>query len=132
MSPLSVAVVAAVVCLAAQLASVAALGGLSQMMRLHRGPPLPTVRSARRLSYQYLEQRVDHFDPQNFGTYQQAYFENDQFFDTDGPLFMFIGGEWNIDPYTLLGGHIVDMAAQHNGSLFYPEHRFYGRSFPTE
>lgn len=132
MKLLLVTVAVALVAALASLDSVEALNSISLKMRLHREPPMQMPRNARNLPYQYLDQRVDNFDPQNYGTYQQAYFENDQFFEADGPLFMFIGGEWNISPNSVLAGHMFDMAAQHNGSLFYPEHRFYGGSFPTE
>lgn len=45
---------------------------------------------------------------------------------------MFIGGEWNIDKGNLLGGHMFDMAKELQASMFYPEHRYYGQSIPTE
>lgn len=45
---------------------------------------------------------------------------------------MFVGGEWAITEGWLLGGHMYDMAKEFNGSLFYSEHRYYGKSQPTD
>lgn len=64
---------------------------------------------------------------------RQAYYENDEFVtNNNGPIFIFIGGEWNITEDMLLGGHMFDMAKELNGSLLYPEHRYYGVSIPIE
>lgn len=62
----------------------------------------------------------------------QAYYENDEFFANHGPLIVFIGGEWTINQASILGGQQHDLAREFNGTLLYPEHRFYGHSFPTE
>lgn len=62
----------------------------------------------------------------------QRFFENDQFFNGDGPIFIYLGGEWAINEGSILGGHIFDLAREFNGSLFYTEHRYYGQSFPFE
>lgn len=45
---------------------------------------------------------------------------------------MFVGGEWAITEGWLLVGHMYDMAKEFNGSLFYSEHRYYGKSQPTD
>lgn len=95
-------------------------------------PPAPIQQSNRNLDVQFVEQRLDNFDLQNPTTFQTAFYENDEFFATDGPLFVYIGGEWTAQPSTLRGGHIFDMARQFNGSLLYPEHRFYGQSIPGD
>lgn len=43
-----------------------------------------------------------------------------------------IGGEWDITPGYVQTGLMFDMAAEHNGYMFYTEHRYYGNTHPTE
>ena len=57
---------------------------------------------------------------------------NDEFYKPGGPLFIYVGGEWFISPGSITSGHVYDMAKEHNGYLFYTEHRFYGESHPVE
>lgn len=56
---------------------------------------------------------------------------NSEYFKANGPLFIYLGGEWAISPGSITNGHFVDMAAENNGYLFYTEHRYYGQSWPT-
>ncbi len=46
---------------------------------------------------------------------------------------IYFGGEWEIYPILLNEGklYLTDLAKEFNGSLFYIEHRFYGKSRPT-
>jgi len=60
----------------------------------------------------------------------QRYMLNDVFFKSGGPLFIFLGGEWEISAGRITGGHMYDMAREHNGLLAYTEHRYYGESKP--
>jgi hypothetical protein len=61
----------------------------------------------------------------------QRYYENAEFYKPGGPLFIFVGGEWEISPGFILGGHMYDMAKEQGGYQFYTEHRYYGKSYPT-
>lgn len=56
---------------------------------------------------------------------------NEEHFKSGGPIVIYIGGEWTISAGALLGGQQFDIAAKHNGYLFYTEHRYYGKSYPT-
>lgn len=56
---------------------------------------------------------------------------NDEYFKEGGPIFIYVGGEWTISAGSIRSGHLVDMAEEHNGILFYTEHRYYGQSRPT-
>lgn len=56
---------------------------------------------------------------------------NDEYFQPGGPIFIYVGGEWDIHPSGISGGIFVDLAKEHNGILFYTEHRYYGESKPT-
>lgn len=43
-----------------------------------------------------------------------------------------VGGEWSISGGSIsTGTHIYDMTRELNGTLYYTEHRYYGRSHPT-
>jgi Serine carboxypeptidase S28 len=64
-------------------------------------------------------------------SYSQRYYANDEFYQDGGPIFIFVGGEWAISPGWATNGHMVDMAREMNGYVFYTEHRFYGQSKPT-
>lgn len=48
-----------------------------------------------------------------------------------GPIFIFIGGEWEISPGYISAGLMFDMAKELSGVLYYTEHRYYGKSLPT-
>lgn len=79
----------------------------------------------------WIEQRLDNFDPQNEQFWQMRYMENNFFLQDRGPIFIFVGGETEIVQGWLLGGHMRDMARALNGTMFYTEHRYYGKSRPT-
>lgn len=76
-------------------------------------------------------QRLDHFDPQNVNTWSMRYMENGEHYRAGGPLFIYVGGEWEISEGSISRGHVYDMASELEGYLFYTEHRFYGKSHPT-
>jgi len=80
---------------------------------------------------QWFDQRVDHFDPLNSGTWRQKYFVNDTFWTTGGPIFYLLGGEGPIAPSDVLGHFVLNNYAQTFGALIVSvEHRFYGESQP--
>lgn len=56
---------------------------------------------------------------------------NGEFFQPGGPLYVFIGGEWAINPVRLEYSLMREMAMEMDGYMFYLEHRYYGESFPT-
>jgi hypothetical protein len=105
--------------------------GFMGLSRNNREPPIPTRKSSKLLYYSEIEQKVDNFDPQNNQTWQMRYIGNDEHFQAGGPIFIYIGGEWTISAGSIMGGLIWDMAKEHNGYLFYTEHRYYGQSHPT-
>ncbi|XP_030239775.1 putative serine protease K12H4.7 [Drosophila navojoa] len=78
----------------------------------------------------WIEQKLDHFDESETRTWQMRYMLNDVFFKTGGPMFICVGGEWTINKGPITEGHMYDMAKEHNGILFYTEHRYYGESHP--
>lgn len=54
------------------------------------------------------------------------------FTNLDGPIFIYVGGEWEISSGSILTGMMFDMAQELNGTIFYTEHRYYGKSQPTK
>lgn len=93
-------------------------------------PPIQTFRSPF-VSTKWITQILDHFNPQETRTWQMRYMENDQYFQPGGPIFIYVGGEWTISAGWLQTGHMVDMAKELNGTMYYTEHRYYGQSHPT-
>ncbi|XP_038119118.1 putative serine protease K12H4.7 [Culex quinquefasciatus] len=76
--------------------------------------------------------RVDHFNPQNRDTFELAYYSNDQFYRPGGPIFIFVGGNWAVNPYFIERGHFPDIAYMEGAWMFTNEHRYYGNSAPVE
>lgn len=81
--------------------------------------------------YYWYEQKLDHFDPQNNATWQQRYYDIDQYWDKEnGPLFLYICGEGTCRK-PADNSFVVNMAKKFNGRVLALEHRFYGMSQPT-
>lgn len=82
----------------------------------------------------WFTQNLDHFDGGNSETWQQRYFVNDEFFDQEkrNVAFLMIGGEGECSDKWMTTGAWVDYAKVSNAILFQLEHRFYGKSHPTE
>uniref|UniRef100_A0A336N030 CSON003791 protein n=1 Tax=Culicoides sonorensis TaxID=179676 RepID=A0A336N030_CULSO len=74
---------------------------------------------------------LDNFNSNDNRTWQMRFLSNDEFFVSGGPLFIYIGAEWEIAPEWIVGGHMYDIARNHSGFLVYTEHRYYGQSRPT-
>ncbi|XP_065089084.1 putative serine protease K12H4.7 [Ochlerotatus camptorhynchus] len=100
---------------------------------LHREPPIRgySLNSTRQAETKWIMQYVDNFDPQNPSTWSMRYIENGEHYQPGGPLFIFLGGEWEVNSGTVLQGHFYDMAKELGAYLFYTEHRYYGQSHPT-
>lgn len=59
--------------------------------------------------------------------------QNKAHFKSGGPIFIMLGGEWEISGgHILPGQHIYDLAKEFKGLLIYTEHRFYGKTIPTK
>ncbi|XP_014096121.1 putative serine protease K12H4.7 [Bactrocera oleae] len=101
--------------------------------QLHQEPPPPEPATQNRANIEYLEieQKLDNFNETETRTWQMRYIANDEFYMQGSPFFIFVGGEWEITPGYVTGGHFYDLAEEHNGYLFYTEHRYYGQSYPT-
>lgn len=110
--------------------------GYSSKYNTHDEPFIPNsirnLMSPRFVQEKWIEQRLDHFNAQENRRWRMRYFENSAHFQPNGPIFINVGGEWTITAGAISpGNHIYDLAEELNGSLFYTEHRYYGRSHPT-
>ncbi|CAH0725332.1 unnamed protein product, partial [Brenthis ino] len=95
--------------------------------------PPESVRNlvARNVYTSWMTMPIDHFDPQNTDTYQMRFMFNEEFFGGPGsPIFILVGGEWDIVPGWLQGGNMYLMAQENRGFQIYTEHRYYGESLP--
>ncbi|XP_012936810.1 putative serine protease K12H4.7 [Aplysia californica] len=81
---------------------------------------------------QWFEQPLDHFDGANPRTWKQRYFTSSAHYTKGGPLFVFIGGEGGMSPIWLDEGAWVEYAKTYKAFLVAIEHRYYGKSRPTE
>lgn len=64
----------------------------------------------------------------------QRFFTNTEFYDpsTGGPVFLMIGGEGEASIKWMTNGAWIDYAKQFGALCFQLEHRYYGKSHPTE
>ncbi|CAG9854740.1 unnamed protein product [Phyllotreta striolata] len=82
----------------------------------------------------WFTQNLDHFNPNNQKTWQQRYYVNDEFFDnaTRKTAFLQIGGEGEATASWMTNGSWYIYAKEFKPILFQLEHRYYGKSHPTE
>nr|XP_029732384.1 putative serine protease K12H4.7 [Aedes albopictus] len=83
----------------------------------------------------WFDQLLDHNDPTNPTTWKQRYYVNDEYFkneDDNGPVFLMIGGEGEATARWMTEGAWVHYAQEYGALCFQLEHRFYGKSHPTE
>ncbi|XP_013105191.1 putative serine protease K12H4.7 [Stomoxys calcitrans] len=104
---------------------------VKSLKKLYQGPPKQHVTTRAEVTTDWITQKLDHFDSAEARTWKMRYMINDEHFKPGGPMFIFVGGEWDIDASKISVGHFVDLAKEHNGILFYTEHRYYGESKPT-
>lgn len=99
-------------------------GGMVGSPRQHQSWTLPPD--------MWIEQRLDHFNSADARTWKQRYFVNDTFFESSGPVLLMIGGEGTANPTWMVMGQWIKWAQEFNGLCLLLEHRFYGKSHPTE
>ncbi|XP_026571150.1 thymus-specific serine protease [Pseudonaja textilis] len=59
----------------------------------------------------------------------KRYWINEQFWQRPaGPIFLYIGGEAALTPFSVVAGHHVDLAEKYKAMVVALEHRFYGTS----
>ena len=75
------------------------------------------------------ENKLDHFDPNNTRTYRQRYWEFNEADDGEGPVFLYICGEWTCSPPSIRSNHFA-IGTKLRAKLYVLEHRYYGDSQP--
>ncbi|XP_039232681.1 putative serine protease K12H4.7 [Drosophila yakuba] len=103
---------------------------VKSLRELHRGPPVEPMKTRAKVEERWITQKLDNFDDSNNATWQDRIYINNKYFVDGSPIFIYLGGEWAIDPSGITSGLWKDIAKQHNGSLLYTEHRFFGESIP--
>ncbi|XP_039151565.1 putative serine protease K12H4.7 [Drosophila simulans] len=101
------------------------------LKNLNRGPPHQVMTKRANVQEKWITQKLDNFDASNTQTYKMRYLLNDEFQTEGSPIFIYLGGEWEIEESMVSAGHWYDMAQEHKGVLVYTEHRYYGQSVPT-
>ncbi|XP_030632674.1 thymus-specific serine protease [Chanos chanos] len=81
---------------------------------------------------QWFIQRLDHFNGADTRVWKQRYFVNDSFYKPGGPVFLMIGGEGPANPAWMQYGTWLTYAEKLGALCLLLEHRFYGKSHPTE
>lgn len=81
---------------------------------------------------EWFTQNLDHFNPTNKETWKQRFFVNDDYYRPGGPVFIMIGGEGEATAKWMIQGAWIQYAKEHNALCFQLEHRYYGKSYPTE
>ncbi|XP_076623576.1 putative serine protease K12H4.7 [Colletes latitarsis] len=79
----------------------------------------------------WIKQPLDHFNPRDNRTWSMRYYENDSLFKNRGPILIMIGGEWKISTGFLQTGLMYEIGRTYNATMYYTEHRYYGKSRPT-
>jgi len=83
-------------------------------------------------SPQWFVQKLDHFHPEDTRVFKQKYFVIDRYFDGEGPVFLYLGGEAPMYGPPGFGSFIETMAQQHSALILAIEHRYYGESIPVD
>lgn len=81
---------------------------------------------------QWFTQYLDHFNPSNARVWKQKYFVNTDFYKLNGPIFLLIGAEGAANATWMVEGQWIEYAKEFGAMCFYVEHRFYGKSHPTQ
>lgn len=94
--------------------------------------PQPKCLADQQVVEGWITQRLDHFNHRDNRTWSMRYNENSAFLKNNGPILIMIGGEWQISKGFLQAGLMHEIGSKHGALMYYTEHRFYGKSKPTE
>lgn len=108
------------------------LSPLTLALRFRQGlqdPPKTGVEPPKEM---WFNQSLDHFKPGDSRTWLQRYWINWEHYKTGGPVLIMIGGEGEANPVWMNTGAWKDYASSVNGAMMLLEHRYYGKSHPTQ
>ncbi|CAG9136827.1 unnamed protein product [Plutella xylostella] len=97
-----------------------------------REPPVPAPRGRDLVEEMWVDVRLDHFHASNVDTFPMRFYYNPEFATTGDHILIYVGGEWSISPGWLRAGLMYEAAADAGAAMFYTEHRYYGKTRPTE
>ncbi|KAM9734008.1 thymus-specific serine protease [Menidia menidia] len=80
----------------------------------------------------WFTQKLDHFNGADGRVWKQRYFVNEAFYKPGGPVFLMIGGEGPANPAWMQNGTWLIYAQKLGALCLMLEHRFYGKSHPTQ
>lgn len=80
----------------------------------------------------WFTQKLDHFNGADSRVWKQRYFVNEAFYKPGGPVFLMIGGEGPANPAWMQYGTWLTYAEKLGALCLMLEHRFYGKSHPTD
>ncbi|XP_034116282.2 thymus-specific serine protease-like [Drosophila albomicans] len=105
---------------------------IKTLKEMHQGPPRhPTTRKSH-VKTRWITQKLDNFDKANNETWQDRILINERHFVEGSPIFIYLGGEWVIQPGDIENVHLADIAKEHKGTILTTEHRFFGESIPIK
>lgn len=78
----------------------------------------------------WIEQELDHFDPEEKGTWKMRYFQRLSYWKPNGTIYLLMGGEAEASSRWTATGIMYELAKETNGAMFVSEHRYYGKSKP--
>ncbi|KAJ8924291.1 hypothetical protein NQ315_007084 [Exocentrus adspersus] len=78
----------------------------------------------------YVEVPVDHFNFKTNTTFSLKYLVNDTFFKPNGTIFIYTGGELEVEVFAQNSGFLYEIAPQFDALIVFAEHRYYGESLP--
>uniref|UniRef100_A0A4W3KCS1 Serine protease 59, putative n=1 Tax=Callorhinchus milii TaxID=7868 RepID=A0A4W3KCS1_CALMI len=77
-------------------------------------------------------QKVNHFNVADGRVWNQRFYINDTYYKPGSPVFLMIGGEGALNPTWMEHGTWLTYAKKLNALCIFLEHRFYGKSWPTQ
>lgn len=80
----------------------------------------------------WIEQPLDHFNESDNRTWKMRYFERLDYWEAEGPIYLFINGEAQGSDALLRTGILYELAKETNGAMYATEHRYYGKSKPFQ
>jgi lysosomal Pro-X carboxypeptidase len=77
----------------------------------------------------YFNVSIDHYAP-NSPSFQLKYYINANYWNGQGPIFLYCGGGKAIETYMSNTGYLDSLASTLNAVVVYAEHRYFGTSLP--
>nr|XP_034832507.1 lysosomal Pro-X carboxypeptidase-like [Maniola hyperantus] len=98
---------------------------------INRDLDLLTIREGK-VRTRWIKQELDHFDSKETRKWKMRYFERLDYWKSNGPIYLLIGGESKASPNWTCTGIMRDLAKDTHGAMYVSEHRYYGESIPLK